>query len=120
MGEIKDVQPKGQTGVQDDLELTNQKLARVERALRTSQDVMDDNEGRETYATQARLIKRRRELEQVQAHGEQLARQREQAQGDIESAGQNGGVVIRETAFIHTDGNGQYHLRRDCDQVGYA
>lgn len=102
MGEIKQTAVQVTSTVQNDLALTNQELARVERALRTSADVMDDNELRETYASQARLIKRRGELEQVQAHGERLARQREQAKGDIESAANQwtGWSLERRRSFI--------------------
>lgn len=78
--------PTGANTIQGDLELTNQDLARVERALHTSADVMDDKELRETYEKQARLIRRRAELEQAIAQGERLAKQREQAKGDIETA----------------------------------
>jgi hypothetical protein len=72
------VQPTGQTGVQDDLELTNQDLATVQRALQF-QDSMSDERLEESLKKEARLIKRRAELKQVQAKGEALARQREQA-----------------------------------------
>jgi DNA invertase Pin-like site-specific DNA recombinase len=84
MNKIPDVtQP---STIPDDLFLTNQELAKVERALRTSADVMDDNELRENYAKKARLLKRVTELGRLREHGEQLAREREQAKGDIESA----------------------------------
>jgi DNA invertase Pin-like site-specific DNA recombinase len=79
------VQPLSQTGVQDDLTLTNQELASVQRALQF-QDSMSDERLEETLKKEKRLIKRRAELEQVQAHGEQLAREQEQAKEDIETA----------------------------------
>jgi hypothetical protein len=85
MDKIKDVQPKGQIGIQDDLTLTNQELARVQRALQF-QDSMSDERLEETLKKEARLIKRRGELVQIQANSERLARQREQAKGDIETA----------------------------------
>jgi SOS-response transcriptional repressor LexA len=86
MGKIEQtVQPTSQTSVQDDLTLTKQKLASVQRALKF-QDSMSDERLEETLTEEKRLIKRRAELEQVQAHGEQLAREREQAKDDIETA----------------------------------
>ena len=86
MGKIEQtVQPTSQTGVQDDLTLTNQELASVQRALQF-QESMSDERLEETLKKEKRLIKRRAELEQVQAHGERLARQREQAKDDIETA----------------------------------
>jgi hypothetical protein len=85
-GIVEQVEPT-KTTVQSDLDLTNQELARVERALRTSADMMDDTELRETYAKKTRLLKRRAELEHAQEQEECLAREREQARDDIQSAG---------------------------------
>jgi len=86
MGNVeKSVQPTSQTGVQDDLTLTKQELASVQRALQF-QDSMSDERLEETLKKEKRLIKRHAELVQVQAHGERLARQREQAKEDIETA----------------------------------
>ncbi len=57
MNEVRDPAPQPPPGntLETDLSLTRQELARVERALRTSQDVMSDGELRETYASQKRL-----------------------------------------------------------------
>ncbi len=86
MGNIEQTaQPTGT--IQDDLTLTKQELARIVRALDTSQDVMDKDTLREHFAKKAQLLKRRAELEQAQEQGERLAREREQARGDIEQAG---------------------------------
>jgi hypothetical protein len=78
------VQPTSQTGVQEDLTLTNQELATVQRALKF-QDSMTDERLDETLKKEKRLTKRRAELEQIQAKREQMARQREQAKDDIDT-----------------------------------
>jgi len=78
--------PSGVSSIQGDLVLTNADLARVERALKTSQDVMDDTELRETYASKSRLLKRRAELEQAQDRAERIQREQAGAKDDIENA----------------------------------
>lgn len=75
------------TSVEDDtLEQVRQQLARVERALRTSQDVMDDEELREHFAQKTRLTSRIAKLEQAQKDMDRRAREQEQVQSDIEQA----------------------------------
>jgi hypothetical protein len=69
-----------------DLALTIKDLARVERRLRTSEDLMDDSELRETYASKARLIKRKAELERAIDRQEKQASRQAQAKEDIETA----------------------------------
>ena len=85
MAEVEQTTPPIVPGV-DDLTLTRQELARVERALRTSADVMDDNELRETYAKQARLLKRQAGLVKAQEQKARLEREREQAKNDMQDA----------------------------------
>jgi hypothetical protein len=69
--------------VEGDLALTIVELAKVERALKTSSDVMDDTELRDTYASKARLLKRRAELENAQGQAERFQRQQASAKDDI-------------------------------------
>jgi DNA invertase Pin-like site-specific DNA recombinase len=100
MGNIeKNAQPKNT--VQSDLELTNQELAQVQRALQF-QDSMSDERLEATLKKEARLIKRRAELEQVQAKSERIAKQREQAKDDIESAASkwSGWTLEKRRSFI--------------------
>jgi Resolvase, N terminal domain/Recombinase len=100
MDKIKDVQPT--STAQGDLELTNQDLATVERRLRTSEDVMSDEDLRETYAKKARLIKRRAELKKVIDQKEKLARKEEQGKKDVETAGEKwaGWSIEERRSFI--------------------
>jgi Resolvase, N terminal domain/Recombinase len=83
---IQSPQPK--STVEGDLELTIQDLAKVERRLRTSEDVMSDEDLRETYDKKARLLKRRAELERIIDQRARLAKKQEQAKEDIEVAHQ--------------------------------
>ncbi|HEX6478729.1 MAG TPA: recombinase family protein [Ktedonobacteraceae bacterium] len=80
------VPPKGPTGIQSDLALTNQELARVTRALDTSQHVMDDATLTDHFASKARLIKRRAELEGLIANEDRMRQKLASARDDIESA----------------------------------
>jgi len=88
--------------IEVDLSLTKQDLARVERALRTSADVMDDTELRETYAKKSRLIKRQAELERAQEHRDRLEAERKQAASDVETAASRWGKwpIERRRQFI--------------------
>ena len=56
----------GSTVEEDALELARKELARVKRALATSQDKMTDERLRETFASEARLESRIAKLEQAQ------------------------------------------------------
>lgn len=87
MGTIEQTkQPGVPTGIHADLALSNQELARVERALRTSQHVMDDATLTEHFASKARLIKRIAELEQLIDNEQRMAEKQAKAQKDIDSA----------------------------------
>jgi hypothetical protein len=79
-------EPSQQVPPKSDLDYSREELARVTRALETSQDVMDDSDLREHFASKARLIRRIAELEQLQEQKEQMARKREQGKKDIEEA----------------------------------
>ncbi len=60
---IGDATPRsGSTAMQNDLALTITELAKVERRLRTSEDVMSDSDLRATYEKKARLQRRQTEL----------------------------------------------------------
>jgi hypothetical protein len=50
----QNTQAQPESTLQGDLKLTNQDIARIERRLRTSEDLMDDTELRETYEKKAR------------------------------------------------------------------
>lgn len=96
-------QTQPQSTLQDDLDETNQKLSQVQRALKF-QDSMSDERLEETLKKEARLIKRRTELEQAIKHSELIARQREQAKDDIDCAGckWSGWDIEKKRSFIRT------------------
>jgi Recombinase len=70
--------------IDSDLAQTTIELARVERALRTSQDDMDDETLSEHFASKKRLIKRKAELEHAKENEARIARERAQAARDID------------------------------------
>ncbi len=88
--------------IEVDLSLTKQELSRVERALRTSADVMADSVLTETYTKQNRLIKRQAELEQALEHRDRLEREQKQACSDLEQAAEKWGCwsIEKRRQFI--------------------
>ncbi len=88
--------------IEVDLSLTKQELAKVERALRTSADVMADGVLRETYAKQDRLLKRIAGLEQALEHRDSLERELKQACSDLEQASEKWGCwsIEKRRQFI--------------------
>lgn len=86
MGAVEQqVQPIS-TVEEDTLAQARQELARVQRALATSQDVMDDTTLKEHFASKARLVARIAKLEQAQKDADRRKRQQEQAKRDIGQA----------------------------------
>jgi DNA invertase Pin-like site-specific DNA recombinase len=77
--------PTQMSTIQGDLELTNQELATVQRALQF-QNSMSDERLEDTLKKEARLIKRRAELIHAQNQAEKLAKQQAQGKADIETA----------------------------------
>jgi DNA invertase Pin-like site-specific DNA recombinase len=85
MSKVERTQQQQASSVPDDLTLTEQDLATVQRLLKFP-DSMDDTRLEETLAKEKRLKKRRAELLQAQSNKARLEAAKEQASRDIECA----------------------------------
>jgi DNA invertase Pin-like site-specific DNA recombinase len=74
------------TSLQNDLALTVTEIGRVERAIRTSADVMSDEDLRAAYEKKARLLRRRAELEREIASEEARTSEMERARAKMPTA----------------------------------
>ncbi len=102
MGTVEQMTQPVSTVEDDVLEQARQELAKVERALRTSQHVMDDTTLTQHFAKKASLLKRIDKLEQAEKDAERQARKLEQAKDDIDHACDKGGkwTVDERRQFI--------------------